>query len=561
MADIPLDPHRPVGGEIRRPSFTVEIGEAMYSEKGEDRTYSNPSDMLFAVADGMGGHGNGGAAANLAIDTLDRMFEDRPLTLSAHPAGDILDTQELLVRTVERAQSEVTHGPSGEWANLPPDRHPGSTLSAVAIVEHEDGPCAVMVGIGDTPIMLIRGDTIRTELKIDSAIQDVFVPRILEAAQIPFDTADISDIMEVLDGANTGHEAYERLRTRFTDEVSSDLVSTYFSMRNVITSGLGVGGDIHSGVDGLEDGDIIMIGSDGITDPLTPNYIHDIIAARDDLDEAAKALVDAARSVPSHARDAKVHEMKRGKKDDASVILLRIKINEAGEPEEVREPEIKAETEQPSRALVREPITDDLIDVDVIGYDGLFESMPAFVVRLPDGSTMKRVGMHLLDPTTGSPYGASEIERLIVNLPDMSEQTVDDDLERKMRAEIEWPRGEQTPEFWTQKTREVATVRKAFANSMATLINSGELSDADLDLPEDAISVRLGGDHEFVRLGTLLSDLVEYILTHNPSLRGVNPDRVHERIERQIIEDIAVDYPLLADRLEGPPSDEGTQNV
>ena len=57
------------------PALPVAVGagltnRGMVREKNEDSILTDPSGMLWAVADGMGGYGNGDVASDIVIDCL-----------------------------------------------------------------------------------------------------------------------------------------------------------------------------------------------------------------------------------------------------------------------------------------------------------------------------------------------------------------------------------------------------------------------------------------------------------------------------------------------------------
>lgn len=138
---------------------------------------------------------------------------------------------------------------------------------------------------------------------------------------------------------------------------------------------------------------------------------------------------------------------------------------------------------------------------------------------------------------------------------DVAEHSGNQNLAQELRQVIEMPEGEQSPEFWEKKATEATKVRKAFADTMVNLMDSGVLTEADFQLPTDELVLKIGNDHLLIQLGDLLEELVDYIFKNNPKLQGVDKDEVYRRIDQQIIDDIAVHDPALADRLEGPPQE------
>ncbi len=97
----------------------------------------------FAVADGMGGHGNGDVASRLATDTIKRVFADsggrrsRPRRLA-----------ERLRRALEEANREVYEAASGS----PDLAGMGATAVAIALAESE----GYLASVGDSRAYLLR---------------------------------------------------------------------------------------------------------------------------------------------------------------------------------------------------------------------------------------------------------------------------------------------------------------------------------------------------------------------------------------------------------------------
>ncbi|MEM9563505.1 MAG: protein phosphatase 2C domain-containing protein [Actinomycetota bacterium] len=106
---------------------------------------------LFAVADGMGGLGNGERASRLAIETLQEAFAEQPTAVG-------------LVEAVARANTAVNEAAATEAG---PDERPwGTTLAAVARVGSDDDDRLVVVNVGDSRVYLHR-DGALTRLSSD----------------------------------------------------------------------------------------------------------------------------------------------------------------------------------------------------------------------------------------------------------------------------------------------------------------------------------------------------------------------------------------------------------
>src|SRR5439155_13711225 len=93
-------------------------------------------EQLFAVADGMGGHAAGEVASRVAVEAMRANIGD----------GTLVDA----VRHANRAVWERA-------ADDPTLRGMGTTLSAIALVDDEDGAtCVHVVNVGDSRVYLLR---------------------------------------------------------------------------------------------------------------------------------------------------------------------------------------------------------------------------------------------------------------------------------------------------------------------------------------------------------------------------------------------------------------------
>lgn len=219
-------------------------------------------DSVFAVADGMGGHLAGdvaSATALLPVKSLDgQVFPD-----SASAQAALLDA-------VLAANAAVVR----KAADEPDLRGMGTTLTA-AIVE---GRRLHVAHVGDSRAYLFRdGDLI--QLTRDHTL----VAHLIEEGQI------------------------------------SEEEAAHHPHRSIITRAIGV--DVDLDVDtmtiDLQDGDQLLLCSDGLTGPVDDTTIEDILSADLAITEAASDLIDTANEA--------------GGPDNITVVLLRFEDDEARE--------------------------------------------------------------------------------------------------------------------------------------------------------------------------------------------------------------------------------------
>lgn len=223
-------------------------------------------DSVFAVADGMGGHLAGdvaSATALLPVKSLDGQVFPDPATAQAALLDAVLAANAAVVRKA---------------ADEPDLRGMGTTLTA-AIVE---GRRLHVAHVGDSRAYLFRdGDLVR--LTRDHTL----VAHLIEEGQI-------------------------------TEEEAA-----HHPHRSIITRAIGV--DVDLDVDtltiDLQDGDQILLCSDGLTGPVDDTSIEEVLSDDLPIADAATGLVEAA----NHA----------GGPDNITVVLLRYEDDEHREPARV----------------------------------------------------------------------------------------------------------------------------------------------------------------------------------------------------------------------------------
>ncbi len=213
---------------------------------------------LFVVADGMGGHGNGDIASRIAVSAILETYEQ-------HPAGD---TTELAV--AERLQSAFTHAHEQIRAAGDQDgtlRGMGTTVIAVVVDEES----AVIGHVGDSRAYALRGTTLTPLTEDHSRVHEQVAAGYLSAAQ-----------------------------------------AREHPFKSVVTRALG--GEQDAEVDlrrvKLQQDDLLVLCSDGLTTMLTDDEIAQILTGEGGIQEKSELLVSAANE--------------RGGADNITVVLLEI---------------------------------------------------------------------------------------------------------------------------------------------------------------------------------------------------------------------------------------------
>ncbi|HTI32973.1 MAG TPA: Stp1/IreP family PP2C-type Ser/Thr phosphatase [Miltoncostaea sp.] len=238
-------------GTADRPLALVEV--AYLSDTGrirhhnEDRALASP--RVLVVADGMGGAKAGEVAAQMAVDSVKRL-------VGPVHEDDVRGAVERANRAIRRLASDD------------PDKSGmGTTLTAAML---DDGRLDV-VHVGDSRAYLWRDGTLR---------------------QVTEDHSVVAEL--VRRGSITREEAETHPH------------------RNVITRALGA----EDGVDAdvvhvdLEDGDVVLLCSDGLSSYVPEAAIAEVLAGAEALDAAAKGLVHLANAA--------------GGVDNVTVVLARV---------------------------------------------------------------------------------------------------------------------------------------------------------------------------------------------------------------------------------------------
>ena len=198
-------------------------------------------ELVFAVADGMGGHQAGEVASALAAGTIrDRLAQGAP-------------SVDVVVAAVGEANAAIFQTAHANAAQ----RGMGTTLTAVAVMPATDGrpDQLAIVNVGDSRVYLARG------------------------GELTRATIDHSYVQELL---ATGHITESEARTH--------------PRRNIVTRALGIEPTVRvdSWVMPLVRGDRFVLCSDGLVDEVDDDEIHALLRRVADPQACAEALVAAA---------------------------------------------------------------------------------------------------------------------------------------------------------------------------------------------------------------------------------------------------------------------------
>lgn len=225
--------------DVRRPPMSVGVGSA--TDRGLRRRLNEDAHIaafpVFFVADGMGGHQAGEVASAAVVDELSRLV------------GAPSVSADELREAVLRARVRVEALPAGGGAGA------GTTLSGVAVADVDGDGYWLVLNVGDS----------RTYRLSEGELEQI--------------TVDHSVVQELVDRG-------ELDRAQATRD----------ARRNVITRAIGAGspGEPDCWLIPAEQGDRILVCSDGLSGELGAERIRDLLCDEPDPQQAATRLVHEA---------------------------------------------------------------------------------------------------------------------------------------------------------------------------------------------------------------------------------------------------------------------------
>ncbi|MEO8816196.1 MAG: PP2C family serine/threonine-protein phosphatase [Mycobacterium sp.] len=213
--------------------YAARSDVGLVRSNNEDSVYAGA--RLLALADGMGGHAAGEVASQLVIAALAHLDDDEP-------GGDLLG----------KLDAAVTEGNSAIAAYVednPELNGMGTTLTAILFA----GPRLGLAHIGDSRGYLLRDGEL-TQITKD----DTFVQTLVDEGRITLEEAHSHPQRSLIMRALTGHE-----------------VEPALIMREALA------------------GDRYLLCSDGLSDPVSTETIHEALEIAD-VDDAALRLIELA---------------------------------------------------------------------------------------------------------------------------------------------------------------------------------------------------------------------------------------------------------------------------
>jgi protein phosphatase len=238
----------------------------MKRKNNEDSLFLNDEKQFYVVADGMGGHQAGEVASNLVVETL---WDYIKRFNGDDHVEELADHDESLSREANRLLSGIHLANKSVFQtsqNSENYRGMGSTVSTVCFTDST----LIAANVGDSPIYLIH----------DGKIELLSVPHTVLAEQ------------RAMDSDNT-----KQLGNEF---------------KHMLTRAMGINETVQADISEIQcfKGDILVIGSDGLTEKITKEEIHEIVA-KEKPAKACRKLVDLSNQ--------------RMGGDNVTVVVLKIK--------------------------------------------------------------------------------------------------------------------------------------------------------------------------------------------------------------------------------------------
>jgi serine/threonine protein phosphatase PrpC len=282
-------------------SAGLAVGAVRRDERGEDRLLVEPDLGLFGVFDGLGGHADGAAAAEIAATTVAARLRE-----GLSHCSDQRQAHDLLIASLHAADAAIEQHNRNRGADdaAEPAGSAGTTATVVLLWSgpstsppaHPFDRVALLAHVGDTRAQLLRRGEFST-LTLDHAALNDSDPSTAKRRQSRLDQANNpADLVDPLD-------------------------RVAFAYRNLLAQALTGSGDldVRSYVVPLEPSDRLLLDSDGLHDNLTSGELAELAAGSAPPQQAAELLVHAA--VERSLQEAGTI---RAKPDDISVIVVDV---------------------------------------------------------------------------------------------------------------------------------------------------------------------------------------------------------------------------------------------
>ena len=235
-------------------------------ENNEDYFAVDQDNGLFIVADGMGGHSSGEVASLIAVETVQEVLLEGEDPDETRLSRDIIDEEESIRERLRYAMNQACVRIRQKAFEEPKHRGMGTTLTILLV---EDG-IAHFSHVGDSRLYLFSDGILRRLTRDHTVVQNE-----IDAGRLTPELARLAPHKNIL-----------------TQSVG------YHGTVDPVTSTRPVG-----------EGDILMLCSDGLTDPLDDQNLQELIA-NTPFEDLAPVLVEKA--------------LEQGGEDNVTVVVVKI---------------------------------------------------------------------------------------------------------------------------------------------------------------------------------------------------------------------------------------------
>ncbi|MDR0520120.1 MAG: Stp1/IreP family PP2C-type Ser/Thr phosphatase [Clostridiales Family XIII bacterium] len=233
--------------------FRTDIGKMRVVN--EDALLVLPADGLFAVADGVGGSNSGDIASRRAVNGIEEFFRENPVSEADGMEGEVRHDwfKDYFLRCFRKINQDIRNAAAIEQDN--------SGMATTAVAAYFDGDIVYITNIGDSRAYILRAG---------------------EITQLTEDHSYVTDLVNA--GTLTKSEAREH------------------PQKNMITRALGAGAEADPDFyrHDIEQGDCVLLCSDGLHGELTDEEIRSEFEKESDLNSVCKLLVQAANEKGGH---------------------------------------------------------------------------------------------------------------------------------------------------------------------------------------------------------------------------------------------------------------------
>lgn len=232
----------------------------------EDSFIVNEDEGLFVVADGMGGHAAGEVASRMAVESIEEFVR---LTGSDREITWPFEIDETLPLDANRLKIAIRLA-NRKVIKLPEERHEYQGMATTVVAALFSEPTAFIAHVGDSRAYRLRDG---------------------ELVQLTNDHSWVNE--QVVSGVITSSQA----RTH--------------PLRNVVTRAVGSRWDLQVDIlrEPIEEGDVYVLCSDGLSSMIEDRQIADALASAPDAQTACATLIDQANEA--------------GGEDNITVIVIR----------------------------------------------------------------------------------------------------------------------------------------------------------------------------------------------------------------------------------------------